>query len=76
MCINYILLSFAGAMLKEAIEDLEWGASSGAQSSGAVKVHLKRSPPQIALSAREIAALTIKLPVGCFVASCPTLQAE
>lgn len=53
----------AGTMLKEAIEDLEWGAASGAQSQAAVRLHLRRSPPQIALTASEIADMTIKLPV-------------
>lgn len=59
---SYFLAS--GTMLKEAIEDLEWGAASGAQSQAAVRLHLRRSPPQIALTASEIADMTIKLPVS------------
>lgn len=51
-------------MLKEAIEDLEWAASADGKQQGTAKVHLKRSPPQIALSANEMANLTIKLPVS------------
>ncbi|KAK9785180.1 hypothetical protein WJX73_005914 [Symbiochloris irregularis] len=53
-----------GAMLREAIEDLEWAACSGAQTQGSVTVHLKRSPPSITLSASDAAELSIKLPVG------------
>ena len=50
-------------MLKEAIEDLEWAASTDSKQQGAAKLQLRRSPPQIALSANEMANLTIKLPV-------------
>lgn len=49
----------AGALLKEAVEDLEW--SSGSQS---IALYIKRSPPQITLCAQGLGELLIALPVS------------
>ena len=52
-------LRAAGALLKEAVEDLEW--SSGSQS---IAVYIKRSPTQITMSAQGLGELLIALPVS------------
>ena len=49
----------AGALLKEAVEDLEW--SSGSQS---IALYIKRNPPQITLCAQGLGELLIALPVS------------
>ena len=49
----------AGALLKEAVEDLEW--SSGSQS---IAVYIKRNPTQITMSAQGLGELLIALPVS------------
>ncbi|KAK9820866.1 hypothetical protein WJX81_006622 [Elliptochloris bilobata] len=48
-----------GAMMKEVIDDMEWGAVSKS-----VEVLMQRSPPRIVLSSRGIGGLLITLPVG------------
>lgn len=50
--------SRAGALLKEAVEDLEW--ASGGTS---VALLIKRNPVQITMSAQGIGELLIALPV-------------
>ena len=47
-----------GALLKEAVDDLEW-ASGG----GAVHLHMRRDPPLVTLSAHGAGDLKITLPV-------------
>ena len=49
----------AGALLKEAVEDLEW--SSGGLS---VALLIKRNPPQITMTAQGLGELLIALPVS------------
>ena len=51
-------LCLAGALLKEAVEDLEW--SSGSQS---IALYIRRSPPQITMCAQGLGELLIALPV-------------
>ena len=48
----------AGALLKEAVEDLEW--SSGSQS---IALCIRRSPLQITMCAQGLGELLIALPV-------------
>lgn len=47
-----------GALLKEAVDDLEW-ASGGS----AVQLHMRRDPPLVTLSAHGAGDLKITLPV-------------
>lgn len=47
------------ALVKEAVEDLEWGALNASMS-----LELRRSPPEILMSASDSGEITIKLPVS------------
>ena len=63
----------AGALLKEAVEDLEW--SSGGQS---IALYIKRNPTQITMCAQGLGELLIALPVSSppfLPVSCSTFPA-
>ena len=48
----------AGALIKEAIEDLEWGALSSSMT-----LRMQQSPAQIQLSGHDSGDISIQLPV-------------
>ena len=60
----------AGALLKEAVEDLEW--SSGSQS---IALYIRRNPPQITMCAQGLGELLIALPVSAPLLTVASLSA-
>ena len=56
----------AGALLKQAVEDMEWAAGNGA-----VKLTMQQNPPSLSFFAHGPGDLTIRVPVGshCLFAS-------